>query len=297
MRTINPALQVKLDSGATSLCRCYVLTRRDGAVQGFTDHDEDIVLDAVTCRAGTGLSSSEATAKLGLSVDGMEVSGVLTDDSLTEDDLAAGYYDSATVQTWLVDWSDPALRFLLSQCTLGEVRRDGTAFSAELRSLSDRLNEDSGRIYTATCAADLGDSRCTIDLSDPAFLGAGIVTDLLGISHFSTSGLNDFDNGWFTAGKLSFTSGANAGNAIEIKSHVAKGDSVTLTLWQAMPEAIATGDTFTITAGCDKRFATCRDRFDNAVNFRGFPQIPGNDYVMSYPVQGEPGNDGGSLSN
>ena len=62
-----------------------------------------------------------------------------------------------------------------------------------------------------------------------------------------------------------------------------------------MPEPIAAGDTFVVTAGCDKRFATCRDRFDNVVNFRGFPHIPGNDFVMRYAVPGEPGNDGGSL--
>jgi hypothetical protein len=31
------------------------------------------------------------------------------------------------------------------------------------------------------------------------------------------------------------------------------------------------------------------------VNFRGFPHIPGNDFVIRYPVQGEPGNDGKSM--
>jgi len=50
-----------------------------------------------------------------------------------------------------------------------------------------------------------------------------------------------------------------------------------------------------VTAGCDKRFDTCRNRFNNAVNFRGFPHIPGNDFVIRYAVEGEPGNDGGSL--
>jgi uncharacterized phage protein (TIGR02218 family) len=66
-------------------------------------------------------------------------------------------------------------------------------------------------------------------------------------------------------------------------------------LWQQMPQPIAAGDTFVVTAGCDKRFATCRDRFANGVNFRGFPHIPGNDFVVRYPVSGEPGNSGASL--
>lgn len=66
-------------------------------------------------------------------------------------------------------------------------------------------------------------------------------------------------------------------------------------LWQAMPEPIAAGDTFAVTAGCDKRLPTCRDRFNNVVNFRGFPHIPGNDFVTRYAVAGEPGNRGEPL--
>ncbi|HEY4773976.1 MAG TPA: DUF2163 domain-containing protein [Xanthobacteraceae bacterium] len=295
MRPIPSALQDKLDSGLTTLARCFVLARRDGVVMGFTEHDEDIVLDAVICRAGSGLSASEARARLGLAVDGAEFAGALADDALSESDLAAGRYDAAAIAIWLVDWSEPELRVLIAKGTLGEVRREGPAFTAELRSLTDRLNQESGRLYTATCAADLGDARCGIDLTDAAFRGSGEVAALAGTSAFSASGLGGFDDGWFTAGRLTFTSGANAGLAVEVKSHRLEGTGVTLVLWQAMPEPIAEGDEFTVTAGCDKRFATCRDRFNNAVNFRGFPHIPGNDFVLRYPRQGEPGNDGGSL--
>jgi uncharacterized phage protein (TIGR02218 family) len=294
MRAIPTALQAKLDSGVTTLCRCWLITRTDAVVQGFTDHDEDVALGGVTCRAGTGLSGSETTQKLGLAVDGSEFSGALEDDSLNEDDLAAGRYDAAALELWLVDWSAPDLRVLLAKGSLGEVRREGTAFTAEVRGLSQPLAQDSGRLFTATCSADLGDARCTIDLSDPAFCGSGAVVALTATSTFTTSGLNAFDDGWLTAGKLSFTSGANAGLAIEVKSHVKSDSAVTLTLWQAMPQPIVAGDEFTVTAGCDKRFATCHDRFDNVVNFRGFPHIPGNDFVISYPVQGAPGNDGKS---
>ncbi|KAA0072514.1 hypothetical protein CIW50_24715 [Tardiphaga sp. P9-11] len=54
-------------------------------------------------------------------------------------------------------------------------------------------------------------------------------------------------------------------------------------------QAIAAGDAFTVTADCDKMLATCRDRFGNVDNFRGFPDIPGNDFVMSYPTPGTGG--------
>jgi uncharacterized phage protein (TIGR02218 family) len=294
VRNIPAALQAKLDSGVTTLCRCWLIARQDGVTQGFTDHDEDIVLGEVICRAGTGLTGSEVTQKHGLAVDSSELAGALADDTLNEDDLAAGRYDAASVELWLVDWGEPALRVLMAKGTLGEVRRDGAVFIAELNGLSQKLAQDTGRIYTATCSADLGDSRCALDLTSAAFRGAGTVTAVTATSTLRADGLGDFDDGWFTGGKLSFTSGANAGLSVEVKLHRAGAD-VMLDLWQAMPQPIAPGDAFIVTAGCDKRFATCHDRFNNVVNFRGFPHIPGNDFVVRYPVQGEPGNDGSSL--
>jgi uncharacterized phage protein (TIGR02218 family) len=295
MRAIPAALQTKLDSGLTTLCRCWIITRRDGVVQGFTDHDEDIVLGAVTCRAGTGFSGSEVSEQLGLAVQGSELTGALADEQLTEADLAAARYDAAAIEVYIVDWSDPSLNVLLTKGALGEVRREGLAFTAELRSLAHRLAEDFGRLYTAACSADLGDARCTIDLTNPAFRGSGAVASLGGTSILIVSGLDGFADGWFTDGKFSLTSGANAGLAIEVKTHRVDAAGVTLDLWQQMPEPIAPGDTFVVTAGCDKRYDTCRARFNNTVNFRGFPQMPGNDFVVSYPVPGQPGNDGGSL--
>lgn len=295
MRAIPSALQTKLNSGATSLCRCWILTRRDGVIQGFTDHDEDLVVEGVTCRADTGFEGSEATGRLGLSVDGAEISGALSDDTLHEAALASVRYDGAQVDSFIVDWGEPSLHVLMSRSHIGEVRREGQAFVAELRSLADRLAQESGRLFAANCQADLGDARCQVDLDDPDFRGEGIVTALTGTSSFTASGLGDFDDGWFAAGKLTFTSGANQGSAIEVKGHRQDDDAVTLSLWQAMAEPVATGDAFVVTAGCDKRFATCRDRFGNVANFRGFPHIPGNDFILRYVVDGEPGNDGASL--
>lgn len=294
MREIPSALQAKLDSGVTTLARCWIVTRRDGVVQGFTDHDGDLVIDGVTCRAGTGFGASEATSRFDLSIDGAEISGALAADSLTEADLAAGRFDAAQVDTWLVDWSDVGLRVLLSRATLGEVKREGEAFSAELRGLADKLSQESGRLYTPRCTADLGDARCKIALAAAGLNGAGVVSRLLGVSAIAVEGLGDFAEGLFTAGCLTWTSGANSSLSIEIKEHRVVSGEVQLTLWQATSEPIVAGDAFTATAGCDKRFATCRDRFANSINFRGFPHIPGNDFVIA-GADASANNDGGSL--
>jgi len=294
MREVPTALQARLDSGATTLCRCWSVMRSDGVRQGFTDHDEDVTLEDLVCRAGSGLTGSEVTQKLGLAVGGSELSGALADDSLNEDDLAAGRYDGAAIELWLVDWREPDLRLLLAMGSLGDVRREGGAFVAEMRGVSERLTQDSGRFYSATCAADLGDTRCGVHLGDPSYLANGAVLTLKATSLFVVSGLDVFAGGHFSRGRLTFSAGDNAGLSVEVKRHAHAG-GVTIELWQTMPHAVRPGDTFTVTAGCDKRFATCRDRFANAVNFRGFPHMPGNDFVLRYPVPGEPGHTGSSL--
>ena len=292
MKQLPAALAAHLASGATTLCRCWRLTRRDGIVRGFTDHDDDLAFDGTTFRAGTGFQGSELEARFGLAVTGTEIHGALSGESLNEADLAAGRYDDANVEILLVNWSDVAQRVRLRTGHLGEVRREGGAFAAEVRGLSARLNEERGRIFAATCDADLGDARCAIDLDDPKFHGEGSVIAVEGASLIRVSGLDAFAADWFARGKLAFSSGANAGVAVEIKEHRVEAGEVRLALWQQMPETVVAGDLFAVIAGCDKRFETCRTKFANAVNFRGFPHLPGNDFVVAYAVPGEPGHDG-----
>ena len=292
MRQVPAPLAAHLASGATTLCRCWRLTRRDGAIQGFTDHDEDLAFDGTNFRAGTGFEGSELEARFGLAVTGTEVHGALAAESLNDADLAAGHYDDARVELFLVNWSDVEQRLLLRTGHLGEVRREGAAFAAEVRGLSARLNEERGRIFAATCDADLGDARCGVDLENSAFRGEGSVLAVEGASLVRVSGLDAFASDWLTRGKLTFSAGANTALSVEVKEHRAEAGDVRLALWQQLPESVAAGDLFVVTAGCDKRFETCRMKFANAVNFRGFPHLPGNDFVVAYAVPGEPGHDG-----
>lgn len=47
-------------------------------------------------------------------------------------------------------------------------------------------------------------------------------------------------------------------------------------------------------AVCDKRFDTCTGRFSNGVNFQGFPDIPGDDFLTLYAGSDAAPKDGGS---
>jgi uncharacterized phage protein (TIGR02218 family) len=291
MKTLAAGLSAHLVSGATTLCWCWRLTRRDGTVLGFTDHDRDLTFDATTFEAAAGFTASDMKDAVGLSVDNLEVESALASGRLEENDLAAGLYDDASVEIFRVNWQDTAQRVLMRSGTLGEVRRSGTAFTAEVRGLAHYLNQPRGRLFQYTCDADLGDARCGVDLTAAGFRGSGAIAEIESARRFLAAGLGAFADAWFTRGLLRFTSGANAGRAIEVKAHRLTAGVASLELWQEPPVPIAIGEGFTVAAGCDKLFATCRIKFANSVNFRGFPHMPGNDFLT---LVARPGS-GGSL--
>ena len=295
MREIPAALAAHLAEGATTLCRAWRLTRRDGTALGFTDHDRDLVFDGTTFAARTGLEAAEASQELGFAVGGGEVAGALVSAGLTEADIAAGRFDDAKVESWIVNWAEPEARLLTDVFSIGEIRRQDGAFVAELRGPMHRLDEERGLTYRATCSADLGDARCRVDLASATYTADGVVESTDGALSVATGALAGYAPGWFTAGCLTWLSGQNGGQAVEVKAHRLVGERAELDLWRRMPVAIAAGDTFRVSAGCDKRLSTCRAKFDNLLNHRGFPHMPGNDFVLKVAASGTGVFDGGSL--
>jgi uncharacterized phage protein (TIGR02218 family) len=282
VKQLSEALQAHLDSGATTLCWCWRLTRRDETRLGFTDHDRDLTFDGTTFEAAAGFTASEMRDSVGLSVDNLEVSSALSSDRLSEADLAAGLYDDARVEIFRVNWVAPEQRVLMRTGSLGEVRRAGLTFAAEVRGLAHYLQQPKGRLYQFACDADLGDQRCKVLLSDPAYRGEGVIVEAASTRRFTASGLDAFAHDWFSRGLLTFTSGAAAGQAVEVRAHSKTGDVVSIELWAPARGPLAAGQSFIVTAGCDKHLTTCRAKFANAANFRGFPHMPGNDFVTAF---------------
>lgn len=281
MKTLSAGLAAHLATGATTLCWCWRLARRDGTVMGFTDHDRDIVFDGTTFEAAAGFAASDIKDAVGLGVGNLEVESALASGRLEEADLATGLYDDAAVEIFRVNWQDTSQRVLMRTGTLGEVRRSGTAFTAEVRGLAHYLNQPRGRLFQYSCDADLGDRRCGVDVVSPTYRGTGAVAEVTSGRRFVAAGLASYTDQWFTRGLLRFTSGANSGQAIEIKAHRLAGGAAVIELWQEPAQVVALGDAFTATAGCDKQLATCRAKFSNVANFRGFPHMPGNDLLTT----------------
>ena len=294
MKAFSPALQSHLDDGTTTLSWCWRITRADGVTLGFTDHDQVLTFDGTVFEPESGFAASEVRSGSDLSVDAQDAEGVLTSDRITETDIIDGRWDNAGVDLWRVNWADPSQRVLMRRGAVGQIRRGRMAFVAEVRSLAHVLGQTVGRAYQASCDAALGDARCGVNLEAHAFKGSGVVLALIRDRGFLASGLGAFATGWFASGTVEWTSGANAGRRAEVMMHEVAGTEVSITLMEMPARALATGDAFVIRAGCDKRLETCRDRFANALNFRGFPNIPGQDAVLRYAASGD-ANQGGVL--
>lgn len=288
------AMKDHLAGGVTTLARCFAVTRRDGVVLGFTDHDRDLSFDGITFRAGTGMTAKAIQQGSGLSVDNTEAYGALSSAAITEADLLAGRYDGAEVRGWLVNWADVAVRVLQFRGTIGEVVRSGGAFNAELRSLSEGLNQAQGRVYHARCSAILGDARCGVDLDQPGYAEERVVEDVSQARIFRFADFAGYDDRWFEKGRFRVLDGAAAGLVGVVKNdRIDRAPGRQIELWQALGAAPLPGDRVRIEAGCDRRAETCRLKFGNLLNFRGFPDIPGEDWMMSYPLSSGV-NDGGS---
>jgi hypothetical protein len=359
VRTLPAALTTHLNGDVTRITTCWKITRVDAQVFGFTAHDRDIVYSGVTFVAASGITPSPKQGQTKLAVDNLEAIGILDSEQITDEDIAAGIWDHAYVEVYLLDWNNPAnTAEPIHAGHIGEVRTERGKYSAELRGLADAYSQTIGQIYQPSCRAQFCDSRCGLDpadftvtgtlddvsanglvLFDAARAEAGptggkaitgitkavtpsvtcvghgfaanqvvMIAGVLGMTEingltlkvktvanadtFTLYGVDSTafgnyasggtatpqgDVGYFDGGVITMTTGASAGLSMEVKSY-APG---TITLQLALPFGVGAGDAYSMIAGCGKRFdEDCVDRYDNGINFRGEPHVPGMDRLL-----------------
>ena len=266
---------------ATTLCYCWRLTRRDGTVMGFTDHDRSLTVDGTLFEPEAGFSASEARSALGLGIDSAEVDGALSSDKITETDISDGLYDGAVVETLIVNWNEPAQFSAIGRATIARITRSDGRFVAELEGPGRALDFVRGRYIHRHCSAELGDERCGVNLGLSQFSGAGEVVSLSGTDTLVVTGIEAFAQGWFANGVLTWTTGVRAGRTERVVDFRHDAAGTILIIWHAASVLPTPGDQFTIVTGCDKRFATCKSKFGNSLNFRGFPHLPSEDWLTA----------------
>lgn len=252
------------------------LFRRDGVALGFTSHDRDLSFAGLNHRAAPGMLPSALRRSSDLQADSAEVQGALTHDAIAADDLAAGRFDGARIEIGAVDWETLAAE-VLYRGELGTISQEAGTFSAELLSAKAALDADPIPYTSPTCRAQFCGPRCAlspsrfthearvsaIDFASNSVTFAGIATptDMLD-------------------GHLRWIDGPQAG--LEMAAIRTNGAALILDI--ALDAALAIGARALLREGCDHRLQTCAGRFANSVNFQGEPYLPGNDFLLRYPI-------------
>lgn len=284
-RTIPAGIAADLAAGHTTLARCLRLDLRDGTSIGITDHDADLTVNlgdgALVYSHATGALPSAVALSLGFEADSFEVRGPL-DAAVTQAAILGGRYDRAVARLFDVDWTTPADFVRLLKGRVAEARVEGGVFVMSVRSVADAFNQAIGAVLSPYCRYDLGDARCTVDLGPFTFAGeVASVTDQMTFGVTWTGATPTADQA--RMGKLNWLTGDLAGTLpVELFS-LAAGVA---TMWAPLAADPGVGDTFELTAGCDKTRVTCRDTYANAVNFGGEPDLTGSEAYNRYAVPG-----------
>jgi len=292
MKTISNEMQTHLESEVTTLAMCWKITRVDTEEFFFTNHDVDIPYLGDTYQAPLGMLPTTLEQSEQLNVDNMEAVTFFETGHIIPEDIEAGLFDYATMDVFLLNYEDTTMGtiILAEGWKLGQVELRDNAFTAEMRSKSQHLQQNVCEMYSASCRAQLGDARCGIDIDDSAgtyWIESAVTSVVDSKKKFiDTDTIESGGDDVYRFGKLTWldapssatSAHANAGYEMEIKSW----NAVTglFTLFLPMPFDIESGDNYHLTQGCDKKLETCRDTYDNVDNFRGEPYVPGMDKMM-----------------
>ena len=299
MKTIDAGLLADYASGAHTNAYLLKLTRKDGTVFGFTDHDEAITYAGLTYEKSSVFDASAVATRGDMNVDNLEAAGILNSAGITDTDIEHGKWDGAKIEVRRCNYKDLThVPEIIRVGDVGQIKRGQGRYTAEMRGLMQYLQNSVIKVVTPACNADLGDARCGINIE--TYRLSGTVLSVVSNSKFEV--MHSRGDGYFNFGIISFTTGQNAGLSMEVKSYL---DTGVLETFLPMPYTVTATDAFTIVPGCNKIHAKkagppnmitglptvvwygdCKDKFANVLRFRGFPAVPGPDKVTLFGGQG-----------
>ena len=292
MKTLSAELLAHYAGSAHTLAKLWKVTRKDGAVFAFTDHNEAVTFESITYQPSSVFDASAIATRAAMNVDNLEATGLLRSDGITDADIEHGLWDGALIEIREVNYKDLTMGAnILRMGDLGQVKRRQGIYIAEMRGLMQKLQNNFIKVVAPMCNADLGDARCGVNLF--TYRVTGSVTAVVSNQKFKIN--NVLADGHFNFGKITFTSGLNTQISMEVKSYLKVGD---LETFLPMPYTVVVGDTYSITPGCNKTlskkkvttgtppveslvwYGDCKNKFFNVVNYRGFPSVPGVDKML-----------------
>jgi len=288
VKSLPSGLAAHYQQVVTTTTRLIQITRTDGVILRFTSHPVDITVGTDTYLSVAGFSPTGLHSAAGLAVDNMDLVAALNSAYVTAADILAGVYDNARMDLYRCNYRDTAQGVeILKTGYIGELKIGNLAYTAELRGLAQSLQQVIGEVSQAACRADLFDTRCKVVRATYTFAGAvTAVTDQANFADNVSAAITGKVTEYFSRGEIAWLTGNNAGRVMEIKRHVLATGVASFSLFLPMTQPIQIGDTFDVSAGCDKSLQGthgCKLKFNNVINHRGDPYHRNKDFQMDFP--------------
>jgi uncharacterized phage protein (TIGR02218 family) len=286
-RDVPTELQALFDSGKELIkADLMTITLSGGQVMRWTDHDRLVTIAGTTWQLGAGFTTGRMKWSAGVEVDTQNIS-LYADGGTTINGVPAlhfingGGFDAARFDLWRAFTDDVANGWV------GKLHRFSGKVSdidrptkvealLTLRSVFELFNQQLPKnVHQPTCDLSVYSTPCGVSRASKTVYGTVTGGSDPRRLSFTDSGLTQPD-GYFSLGGVRGTSGANAGVLRTVRSSAAG----VVTVVQPWPLPVAIGDTFAIYPGCDGTRATCRDKFENVIRFRGEEWIPSAETVL-----------------
>ncbi len=276
MRDISSATQEKINNVPTNLALCWKITRKDGVVFAFTEATQDIAIHGMHYISSSGVRGTAIQENCNFSVDNFDIEGILDNDLIKSDEILQGLYDKALIEVYLVnvDYSKYAQQdiIFLKRGYIGNIKLIGdNKFIAEINGLLQIAEQHVTNRYSLNCRANFCDKRCGLDFNQFAY--AGQITKAIDNKTFQDEN-SQKPNGYFDYGIVLFEH-----NGLIIENNVKFYINNTFELTMPSKFQLEIGINYYAIAGCDKSAKTCAEKFQNIVNFRGEPHIPGMEKI------------------
>ena len=279
MKNLSADLKNTLNNSTTHIVRCWKITLTNGDTMGFTTNDESFDYDGVLYNAVSADDLKAINSSLEIQNDDFQMCNLISSELIAVNDILSGKYDNAEIKIFLLDILNMDMGIVpLMNGHIADMEYRDNVFIARVKGLKDEINKSIGELYSPLCRARFCDGKCKLNQNDYSFVGKvdGLIDEMTFQTKDNT--IINMEDGYFENGIIEFLSGDNKGYRTEIKQF-SKG---TFRLMLELPNRMNINDDFKAVAGCDKLFKTCCQKFNNAINFRGEPHLPGIEVLLKF---------------
>ncbi len=240
-----------------------------------TDFDRNLYIDNITYTSDQIFSYSNIESFNSLNADNFQIK--LSINHFNNKNFLHGLYNDAFITIFRTNYNDiNKEKILLKSGRIKKIKITDNQITAEIKSISEKNKQLVNNKFSPSCRAQFCDELCKLKEVD--FLYAGQVTEIVTENKkFVDISLSKPKN-YFKYGILTFTNGENANLKQDVKYNHKHEIELTLTT----PNKIKPGDQYNIIAGCDKLASTCTNKFNNIINFRGEPHLPGSQNLFKH---------------